>query len=108
MIKNTLTQSDSAANHQAVDLSVLTVDYWRERFAEKLKSFETLTALATELDPLDDDFKGPTGFQRLNNIRAGRGGLEITAKAVQYMDQLRPAAKPAPPSKITRQKLNKT
>lgn len=68
----------------------LSVNYWREQFQKALKQFESLTEVADALSTLDPSFEGSRGFLRLRNIQADRGGIEITAKAVMLMKQIRP------------------
>lgn len=87
----------------AVDTDQLTVEHWRERFKEALPRFKSLREVAELLAREDAQFDGITGWDRLNNIKRGKGGLKITAKAVQLMDQLRPASQ----SRIRRQQLRR-
>lgn len=78
----------------------LSVAYWREEFKKAFQRFESLTEVA-DLLATDPSFEGSRGFLRLRNIQAGRGGLQITAKAVRLMLQLRPIKNKTPEASLS-------
>ena len=92
---------------RTVEDDPLTVEYWRKRFGELLpdllEEYADLTTLADKLGTLDAEFSGTKGYFRLQNVKAGRGSLRITAKAVRLLEKLSAPQKPA--SRLARQKI---
>ncbi|GAB2572058.1 hypothetical protein [Spirosoma areae] len=82
----------------------LTVKYWRGRFPAVFGRFKNLVQVAEELAEIDSEFAGISGYKRLENIKRDKAGLQLTAKAVRLMEQLRPEVH-HPPSRLARQKL---
>ena len=88
MIQDNKNQSDNLPIEPSANSDQLTVEYWRNRFRDDLKKFKSLAKLADVIGPLDGDFAGGSGYVRLQNIRAGRAGIQITAKAVRLMEKV--------------------
>lgn len=84
---------------QTAELEVLTVEHWRERYSEVRPKFGNLTEVHELLSARDQAFEGINGYHRLRNVQLGKGGLEITAKAVVLLEQNAPAGRPANKSK---------